>query len=79
MADVADIRLLAVDGVPEVRVMSPKPGEMYVISFPGRVRFETLESYQRMWKQAWGDDAPKVMFLHEGAKIEVMKSEEVGA
>ncbi len=78
MADVADIRLLSVDGVPEVRVMSPKPGDMYVISFPGRVRFETMESYHRMWQRAWGEGAPRVMFLQDGAKIELMKAEETG-
>ena len=76
MADVADIRVLAVDGVPEIRVMSPKRGEVYVISFPGRLRYETIESYRQMWQKAWGDNAPRLILLQDGAKLEVMKSKE---
>lgn len=70
MADDVKIEFLG-----ELSRLDVKPGDRFVITFPGVMRRDMYEAVGRAWKTFVGEDGPQVLILDSGMKIGAIREE----
>jgi hypothetical protein len=72
-----------IEFVGELRRVDVKPGDRYVIMFPGPIGAETAHLVRLAWRRFAGTqrngfwtDEPELLLLPDGAKLGVIRSDE---
>lgn len=61
----------------EIQYIQPKPGEVFVLSFPRRLSAVEHGLLHAAWLRAWPEgNAPKVLILEDGVRLSVAKAGE---
>lgn len=70
MADDVKIEFLG-----ELSRLDVKPGDRFVITYPGVISHTMAQHMTKAWKDFVGDDGPKVLILDSGMKIGAIREE----
>lgn len=66
-----------IDYLGELSRLDVKPGDRFVITYPGVMSTPMVEHLNRLWKRFVGEDGPQVLVLDQGMKIGAIRDEAV--
>ena len=67
-----------IDYLGELSRLDVKPGDRFVITYPGRLTMDNARAVEAWWLRCIGPDGPPVLVLDNGMKIGAIRDAEGG-